>query len=90
MGLAHVELIKPSEKLSGYLPPSRSATLPELAAAVRAGQVVWKVDRASVNWRRPADIRLLNLGEVRVKCRVLGGTGYGRGKGYWFFVVVVD
>lgn len=88
--MTHVELISPNERLSpqlggtGYLPPATPATLPELADAVRAGQIVWKVARASVNWRRPANIRLLNLGTVRIKCMVIGGQCD------WYFVHVLS
>lgn len=86
--MTHVELIQPGEKLAppighGYLPPSKPATLPELAEAVRAGQIVWKVARSSVNWRRYAKTRLLDLGDVRIKCRCIGGTRH------WYFVLVL-
>lgn len=87
--MTHVELIQPNEKLSpslggtGYLPPSQPATLQELSAAIRAGQVVWKVARTSVDWRRPAQTRLLVLSEVRVRCTIVGGT-----KDWWFVHVL--
>jgi len=87
--IAHVELIKREEKFSGYLPPETAATLEELSAAVRAGQVVWKVDRKSVNWRRAAKTRILNLGPISVRCAIVGGIGYGNGAGYWYFVHVL-
>lgn len=89
--ISHVELIKPSEKLSlgphnsGYLPPSTPASLSELADAVRAGQIVWKVARSSVNWNRPANYRLLDLGNVRIKCSNPVGSTRD-----WYFVWVCD
>lgn len=101
--VAHIELIKPTEKLSpdlggtGYLPPSRPATLKELAEACAKGQVIWKVDRSTVNWKKAAKTRILDLGEhselgrVRVRCVILGGTGCpSKGwAGYWYFVRVL-
>lgn len=82
--LAHVELIKPREKLSGYEPPSKAATLPELAAAARAGQIVWKVSRKSVNWRRPASHRRLQFQEVQIKC----SNPVGSTRDWWFVWVL--
>lgn len=88
--LTHVELIKPSEKIdrslggTGYLRPSTRATVAELAEAIKRGQIIWKVARATVDWRRPAATRLLNLGEVQIKCVVIGGTGA------WYFVRVLE
>ncbi len=88
--LAHVELIKAGEKLSpdlggtGYLPPAQAATLEELSAAVRRGEVIWKVARSSVNWARPAKTRRLQLSEVQVACRVIGSVRE------WWLVMVVD
>ncbi len=88
--MAHVEIIKPMEKIApslggaGYLPPAKPATPPELAAAVRAGQIVWKVARASVDWRRHAKTRRLSFKECQIKCRVIGSTRD------WWFVCVAE
>lgn len=88
--LTHIELISPREKLSlelggtGYVLPSKPATLPELITAVRAGQIVWKVARTSVDWRRPAKTRRLQLAECQINCAVIGSTKD------WWFVRVLD
>jgi hypothetical protein len=88
--LTHVELIQPMEKIdprlggTGYLPPTRPATIQELADAVRRGQIVWKVLQTSVNWRRPASSRRLQMAEAQIKCKILGGTRQ------WWFVHVID
>jgi hypothetical protein len=87
---SHIELIQPREKIApelggtGYLPPSRPATLRELAAAVRRGQVVWKVARSSVDWKRPARTRRLQLERVQIKCAVIGSIRE------WWFVRVLS
>lgn len=87
--MTHVELIQPRERIdpslggTGYLPPSRPAALSELAAAIRAGQIIWKVARKSVDWRRPARTRRLHLDGFQVRCSVLGSTGD------WYFVQVL-
>jgi hypothetical protein len=89
--LSHVELIQPREKISpslggtGYLPPSRPATLPELAEAIRQGQIVWKVARNSVNWRRPAETRRLQFENLQIKCAVIGSM-----RDWWFVRVLAD
>lgn len=88
--LAHVEIIRPSEKIApslggtGYLPPAKAATLSELVAAVRAGQVIWKVARATVDWRLPAKTRRLQFEGFQIKCVVVGSMRD------WWFVRVVD
>ena len=88
--LSHVEIIQPRERISpglggtGYLPPAEPATWPELAAAVRAGQIVWKVARNSVNWRRAAKTRLLQFETVQIRCAVIGSTGD------WWFVRLLE
>jgi hypothetical protein len=89
--LSHVELIQPGERLSlalggtGYLPPSRPATLPELTEAIRQGQIVWKVARNSVDFRRPAETRRLQFENLQIKCAVIGSN-----REWWFVRVLAE
>lgn len=81
---AHIELIQPFEKLGpNYQPPAQEATIDELALALAGGQIIWKVAKSSVRWRRPANYRLLSRDGVAFKCVVVGGDRH------WYFVHVL-
>lgn len=87
---AHIEIIKSGERIdptlggTGYLPPSRPATIQEIAEAVRSGHLIFKVARNSVNWKHRAESRRLQLPECQIPCVVVGGMRE------WWFVRLLD
>lgn len=92
----HVELIDPKEKLSpslggtGYVAPKEPSSVLDLYANAawaaetypELNMTVWKVSRASVNWKRHANQRRLRIDGRSVPCEVIGGTHD------WWFVSV--
>lgn len=88
--MAHIEVIKPHERLSpelggtGYLPPSTPSSVKELATDLQKAQsqmpslglAVWKVKRESN--KHPRRLTLPNGRYLR--CSVIGGTG----RDWWF------
>lgn len=96
--MQHIEVISPMEKIApslggtGYVGPSQPSSVEALradlekakASAGSIGISVWKVLRQSRKYPR----RLTLPNGRRLACRIIGGTGYGDGKGYWLFASV--
>lgn len=87
--MSHIEIIKPTERLNGYLPPADPSPVVDLIANLEIakrqlptiGLSVWKLKRESNNHPR----RLTLPNGKRLACKVIGGTG----RDWWFVSVSV-
>lgn len=84
---SHVEIIRPIEKIAGYLPPERPATAGEVAAELERikrefpgwPSAAFKVLRTTVSWEKHYPRRRLRFNNRTVSCRCIGGV-----REWWF------